>query len=316
MNAKSLPLLSAAMFAFTGGISAEEGGSGRYAPGALSSTYDFPGTNFDSAAVVPQFSFYDGETGSTKSLPIGAKIRNDVDVEAFAAVLVLVDSLNNPVLGGTYSAGIVVPWVHVQVSSRTTLGPLSAREVDHADGLADISILPGMIAWKRGLNTYTVMTSVVAPTGQYDATALASTGKNFWTLQAHVGINRVNPDTGRIFTAFAGMEFNTKNKDTDYQSGETFHVDGTYYQQFAGRGGAKWSVGVNAFFFQQITGDSGSGAVLGDNKGRTMGAGPALGWEKMEKKTFIFAELKWLPEFDVTNRTKGYSLWLKAGAAW
>jgi len=38
------------------------------------------------------------------------------------------------------------------------------------------------------------------------------------------------------------------------------------------------TVGAEGFYFDQVTGDSGSGAVLGDFKGMTSGLGPVLGY--------------------------------------
>jgi len=37
-------------------------------------------------------------------------------------------------------------------------------------------------------------------------------------------------------------------------------------------------VGANFFYYQQVSGDSGSGAILGDFKGRTVGIGPVLSY--------------------------------------
>jgi hypothetical protein len=71
------------------------------------------------------------------------------------------------------------------------------------------------------------------------------------------------------------MDFNTENHKTDYRSGTQFHLDMTIAEHLPFLGGII-GVGANAFYCQQITGDSGSGARLGDVKGRTIGIGPVL----------------------------------------
>ena len=62
---------------------------------------------------------------------------------------------------------------------------------------------------------------------------------------------------------------------TDYQSGTQFHLDFTAGEHLPLLGGII-GIGANVFYYQQISGDSGSGARLGDFKGRTVGIGPVL----------------------------------------
>ncbi len=92
-----------------------------------------------------------------------------------------------------------------------------------------------------------------------------------------------------------------------------FHFDATVAQHLPlGKLGVA-GVGANAFYYQQITGDSGSGAMLGDFEGRTIGVGPVLSFIAKLGKADLAAELKWLPELDVQNRLKGDYVWFKLG---
>jgi len=70
--------------------------------------------------------------------------------------------------------------------------------------------------------------------------------------------------------------------------------------------------GPNGFFYQQITGDSGSGAKLGSFKGQTAG-GPGALLRAQGREATLAAELKWLPELVVENRLKGDWIWFKLG---
>ena len=69
--------------------------------------------------------------------------------------------------------------------------------------------------------------------------------------------------------------------------------------------------GVDGFYWQQVSGDSGSGAKC-DFKGRTMGIGPVISYVLPVNKTdtWVF-EAKWLPESNVEKRIKGDYLWVK-----
>ena len=108
------------------------------------------------------------------------------------------------------------------------------------------------------------------------------------------------------------MDFNTKNTDTEYRSGTQFHLDFTVAEHLPLLGGVI-GIGANGFYYQQITGDSGSGARLGDFKGRTLGIGPVLSYMTKIWNKDLAAEVKWLPEIDVKKRLKGDSIWFKLG---
>jgi hypothetical protein len=106
------------------------------------------------------------------------------------------------------------------------------------------------------------------------------------------------------------MDFNTKNDDTDYESGTSFHADLTVAQHLPFLGGFI-GVGANGFYYDQIEGDSGSGAVLGDFESLTWGVGPVISYVRQVGKTQVIAEVKWLPELDVDKRLEGDYIWFK-----
>ena len=105
--------------------------------------------------------------------------------------------------------------------------------------------------------------------------------------------------------------FNTENEDTDYQSGTQAFIDGTLAQHFPLFGGLA-GAGVSAYYYKQVTADSGDGATLGDFKGKTVGLGPVVSFvTKILDRDTIF-ELKWLHEVEAENRLKGDIVWFKA----
>ena len=133
-------------------------------------------------------------------------------------------------------------------------------------------------------------------------------------IEPAVTLSYISSKIGLELTGFAGMDFNTENHKTDYQTGTQFHFDLTVAEHLPLFGGLI-GIGANGFYYQQISDDSGSGAVFGDFKGRTVGIGPVLSYiTKIWKKDFA-AELKWLPEIDVKNRLEGDFIWFKLGMA-
>ncbi len=92
-----------------------------------------------------------------------------------------------------------------------------------------------------------------------------------------------------------------ENPDSNYQSGDQIHVDFVLNQFLS----ESFAVGVNGFFFRQLSGDSGEGAVLGPFKGEASGFGPAIYWIRKIGSRDVAFTLKWFSEFNVKNRLEG-----------
>lgn len=68
----------------------------------------------------------------------------------------------------------------------------------------------------------------------------------------------------------------------------------------------QFAVGVQGYFYQQVTGDSGQGAqFVGDFKGRVIAIGPAIDFSFALGKTHVAGNLRYFHEFDVENRLEG-----------
>ena len=73
------------------------------------------------------------------------------------------------------------------------------------------------------------------------------------------------------------------------------------------------TLGLEAFYFKQVSCDSGAGATLGCFKGKTSGLGPVIGYiQPLSKTESLVVELKWLTETSTEKRLEGDYLWLKA----
>jgi hypothetical protein len=115
---------------------------------------------------------------------------------------------------------------------------------------------------------------------------------------------------GTEFSAFAGVEFNTKNDAIDYQSGDIFHVDATLAQHLPLFGGFV-GAGATAFYLKQISGDGGSGAKLGSSKAESYGVGPTVSYVHPIGKSTLVVDGSWLPQLHNDNTTKGNYWWVK-----
>jgi hypothetical protein len=298
--------------------SAEEGGSGHYLPGTMASFIDaFPGKP-DSLAVLNYFTFYGASAGASRSLPLGGFLTAGVDANVYADTLVGFYQTPWQVLGGGYAVGLAVPYVWMEIEGQAQrIGPggvpgavVAVR--DTANGIGDITVFPFMLGWTNVPDLkYDLRLGIYAPSGGYKVGQLANVGKNYWTFEPGVMASWLSSKIGTEVSLYTALDFNTRNDDTDYQTGTQFHLDGTIAQHLPFAGGFI-GIGANGFFYQQISGDSGSGARLGDFEGRTTGVGSVLSYaRKIGGKADLVAEVKWLPEIETKNRLHGDYIWFK-----
>src|SRR5262249_41918158 len=74
------------------------------------------------------------------------------------------------------------------------------------------------------------------------------------------GYTYFDPKSGWEFSAVAGLTYNFINPDLDYQNGIDAHLDWGI-SRFVSK---QVQIGVVGYAYQQLTGDSGPGATLGD----------------------------------------------------
>jgi len=296
---------------------AEEGGSGHYAPGGSASFIDtLPGK--PGLAIANFFNSYDGSARFSKQIPTAGLITGGLDATAYSDTIVALYETPLKLLGGNYGVGLAIPFVWVKAKGEVT-GPAGATFTvrDSASGIGDILFYPFMLGWVGlgGDLKSDVRLGIYAPTGDYDKGALANVGKNYWTFEPAVSLSYISSKIGLELTTFAGMDFNTENHATDYQTGTQFHLDVTVAEHLPLLGGVI-GIGANGFYYQQVTGDSSPfDAYLGDFKGRTVGIGPVLSYITKVFGKNLAAEVKWLPELDVKNRLEGDYFWFKLGMA-
>jgi len=299
---------------------AEEGASGHYLPGLTASCYDAMPSK-PGIAAFNFFTMYDGNAGAGKPLNFSSEVALGVKANFYAETIGTVYQSKLTLLGGNYGAVLAIPFVWVDVHAQAEVNgpkgkPLVTKNIsDSASGLGDMTICPFILGWQAlgGDLKYDVRASIYAPTGSYDVGRLANCGKNYWTFEPGASVSWLSSKIGTEVSLFTGVDFNTENDATQYQTGAQFHLDLSVVQHLPLWGGFA-GVGANGFYYQQIQGDSGSGATLGDFEGQTVGVGPAISYARKIGQCDAFAEVKWLPEIEVKNRTEGDYLWVKVGA--
>jgi hypothetical protein len=257
---------------------------------------------------------YEGKVTANRALPIAGLTAINAEAESTAVGLSIFWRPEWGEIGENwgYAMSATIPLVDMEVSADVAAGPGTIRRSDSASGLGDVILMPLMFNYKVNPDLNVNMRlSLYAPTGSYEVGRLANTGKNFWSVEPTVALMYFGQQNGIEASLFGGLTINQENPDTDYRSGNQFHLDGTLAQHFPFAGGLN-SVGITGYYYKQVTGDSGSGATFGDFKARTVGIGPSVSYVGKLNSSELLAELKWLRETSTQNRLRGDTIFLKA----
>ncbi len=291
-------------------VRAEEGGTGHYLPGSIASFVDATPSQ---PTFVTRLNgiYYEGSRSG--ALPIAGLAPVNVDAQSYAAGLTLLWRPKFELSPGlSYALSTTIPYVWLEVEGDLTAGATTVRRSSRENGLGDMVLMPLMLGYTLTRDLHLdFRTGVYAPTGNYEVGRLANTGKNFWTIEPTLGFLYFGQQNGFEASVYAGMDFNTENQATSYQSGSQFHIDGTLAQHFNLVGGLV-GFGVTGFWYDQLTGDSGDGATFGAFKAQTAGVGPVLSYVCKIGGRDLITEIKWLHEVETRNRLAGDFVWLKA----
>ena len=216
-------------------------------------------------------------------------------LSANVAATRLVWSTPHAVAGGNLVLRSILPLVNLKVEV--------PGQSQSKTGLGDITFGSG-IAWHHSPSLHSVLAlDLVAPTGGYERSNLANIGRNYWSVQPVYTVSHINPAgfNGDIKLTF---NFNQKNKDTNYRSGNEVRLD---YSAGWGVGGG-WVLGVDGYAMRQLGDDELAGVSQANSKGAAFAIGPSVKYDD-GKGWFITAKLQ--RETAVKNRPEGSALWIK-----
>ena len=286
---------------------AGEGGTSHIMPGGNATLMDLPPTS-PGGFFKPMYINYQGSASAR--VPTAAGVVANLNADANTLVLGAGYGIEQTILGGAhYSFTAILPYTWLSISGNT-LAAGGRRIQNSVSGIGDLTVVPVMLAWKSENWQSDFLLPIYTPTGSYQVGRLGNTGLNYWTFDPIVGVAYSNAKSGLNAAIHMGYAITTENNATSYKSGDVLHVDASVQQIFPlGSGFA--NVGAEAWYFDQVTCDSGSGATLGCFKGRTSGAGLVLGYIQPIGKEKLLFELKWLPELETKNRLNGDYIWFK-----
>jgi hypothetical protein len=301
---------------------ADESGASFWAPGTFANLAAVPGepgwsfsatyfhatliggSNQATADTLPLF----GRT-TTLRVQLDADIRTNVDL----AILTPGYTFDTSVLGGRLGFNLYVPVgsARTQIDQLVTgaLGPIGfANQSSISDRLTSFGDPAPQLSlkWNQGVNNFMVYSRGGVPVGDYNPDRIVNLGDGHASWDNGFGYTYFDTTTGLEFTAVSGLTYNFKNPHTDYQNGIDWHID-LEASRFLTK---QFYVGAVGYSFNQLTGDTGSGATLGPYISRISAVGPEVGVLFPIGGMQGSLNLRGYWEFAAQNRSSGWNTWL------
>lgn len=203
----------------------------------------------------------------------------------------------NKLWGGQVAHALMLPLVNLDVRA----GAASQSKT----GIGDLNITPLVLGYHHNANLHSVVAlDIFAPTGRFNKTDMTNIGRNYWMVEPVYTASYIDP-AGWNADFKMMYDFNFKNTDTDYKSGQEFHVDYSLGYGFK----QNWVAGVGGYIYKQTTNDKQNGVKIANNKGQAFAIGPSI---KYDNGKGMFVVAKWQKEMNVENRPEGNAFWIKA----
>jgi hypothetical protein len=234
----------------------------------------------------------------------GVSLSGGVDADAYVALPTALWVSDADILGGNLAFSLTTPFGGKQLD----VGLLATRTGFEANASRDNwafgdPVLGTTLGWHDGKLHYSLGALLNVPIGQWEFGNPINIGFNHWAIDTTGAVTFLDPATGVELSGAAGLTFNFENPDTDYTTGTELHVETAAMLHVS----HTLSFGLNGYAYKQLSGDSGSGAKLGDFKGQVFGIGPALDYTFLIGHTPVITNLRYFYEFGAENRLEGHA---------
>ena len=285
-------------------VFAVEGGKGFYLLGLKTNMAGFlpsEGVYFSNPIM-----FYNGDLKSSESLPLGGTLDFGVEATAIVSLPLVLWVTPNKVLGGDVAFTAILPFGYNDVTADASIafpglgfgavGSLSDDRFEVGDPVAGVSI-----GWHQSNLHWSLNTLVNIPVGDYDTDRLANLSFNRWGVDVTGAATWLDTTTGWELSSAVGLTFNGENSDTDYESGTEFHLEAAVSRFLS----PAFSIGLNGYYYQQITDDKTSSPTQDGFEGRVLTVGPVATYNFKVGSTAVSTSLKYFREFSAENRPEG-----------
>lgn len=299
----AVPVLMFLLFLSAGPVSATEDARGVYPNGAedcYAGCLPPPGTYFINYTTYQKFGSLRDNHGHKAN--VGVPV--DLNADLGATVFRFVKGTGCKILGADWYWHVLIPVKYVHV--HTDLGLHGAKT-----GLGNLVFNPVILGWHFGDWHFAAGVDINTPAPGYDKHDFVNTGTGYWNVEPIIAFTYLNK-SGFEVGAKIMYDYNFRNWQTDYQTGQEFHFDWAIAQKFKNG----FLVGLVGFYYQQLTKDEmkaggvtykGTEIAPWTGKARVWSLGPMV---RYDYKNMFFL-LKWYHEMDAKNSVEGDGFWFK-----
>ncbi|MFA5665330.1 transporter [Castellaniella sp.] len=250
--------------------------------------------------------YYTARADESQALPTGGQVAVGLKAKALINLPTLIWSTPYTLLDGRLALGVTLPFGYQEIDAGLVLGPYAGNTSSRTTTMGD-PVLTGILGWDNGPFHWNVTTMINVPAGHYRQDSMANIAFHRWGADVSVAGTWYDPAVGWDISGVLGVTFNGNNPKTNYRSGTEWHLEAGVSRDIGGPGS---TLGVIGYYHQQITDDSGDGAVLGGFRGRTAALGVTASHAFKLGNTPMLARVKVLREFDTRNRVEGTAAYL------
>ncbi|WP_170295037.1 SphA family protein [Paracoccus aestuariivivens] len=212
---------------------------------------------------------------------------------------------SEPVLGGSPYFSLTLPYGYKKSDIEGTLtapgGTVLSGSKSEDSFLFGDPVFGAGLGWGKGPFFGSLNMLINVPIGDYSTSRSTNVAFNHWAYDFTGAVTWMDADSGWQANFATGVTFNEENDATNYKSGDELHVEASVGKAI----NPNLTLSLQGYYYKQISGDSGSGAFLGDFKGEATALGPAVAWNSDWNGTPVALEARWFHEFNVKNRLEG-----------
>lgn len=239
-----------------------------------------------------------GTLRDSKGDKVVAPNGKDIELEATFNALRFINVTEKQLLGASYGWAVLLPIVDLSIDV--------AGARDDRTSVGDATLTPIILGWHSPEWHYLFGLDLNLPTGAYDRNNPPgkNIGAHYYSVEPVFAVSYLSKNGWEVSGKFM-YNWKTENNDTDYQSGDEFHMDFLVGKHFG-----PWSAGLSGYYLKQLSDDELRGEKVGPdgNRGRVFAIGPSVKYETAGKTHLVF---QWQRESSVENRFRGDRLWFK-----
>lgn len=227
----------------------------------------------------------------------GVSSMPEFKVRIFATAFKVTHNWGIPALGGTVVSKLSVPLLYEQL--HVAPGKFTKYSV------GDVSIAPMSIAYNKGAAHWFYEADLYCPGATYTKSDVVNIGQHNLGLAGSSGVTWLPDRAKREISSRFAYIFNGPNHATGYHGGNEFVWEYNVDQSIS----KKLAVGLNGYFYQQITDDRLNGmAYEGGFRGRDLAIGPQVRYLFGQHGGLAF---KYYRDTFVENKSRGNAFWFQ-----